>query len=111
MHFENIEEIEDFFAQDVFGLPVPELDKLHLCLYDRGPGYSEGDVQYEVVHNDGDLRVLVDLDQTRLTIESAGINIDVSHLPENVSEDTLHYVVDNVNKVFETIGETTLRKL
>lgn len=111
MQFNDLEEIENFFSEDIFGLPDQELNALGLSFKEEGKGWSEFSCTYRITDNEGDLTVIVDDLQTLLSIKSAGLDyIDISAI-DTRKEDVVKKLVDIVNCKFKTIGDKVLQEV
>lgn len=111
MQFKDLEEMNAFFSEDIFGLPDQELNALGLSFKEEGKGWSEFSSTYRITNSDGDLIVIVDDLQTLLSIKSIGLDyIDIS-LPDTIKANSAKKLVDIVNYKFKTIGDKVLQEV
>lgn len=111
MQFNDLEEMNAFFCEDIFGLSDQELNALGLSFKEDGKGWSEFSSTYRITDNDGDLIVIVDDMQTILSIKSIGLDyVDIS-MPHTIKENVAKKLVDIVNYKFKTIGDKVLQEV
>ena len=111
MQFNDLEDIENFFSEDIFGLPDQELNALGLSFKEEDNGLSEFSSTYRITDNEDDLVVLVDDVQTIISIKSVGLDsVDISAI-DTRKEDVVKKLVDMVNYKFKPIGERVLQEI
>lgn len=111
MQFNDLEEMNAFFCEDIFGLPDQELNELGLSFKEEWKGWADFSSTYRITDNDGDLIVVVDDVQTLLSIKSIGLDyIDIS-MTDTIKENVAKKLVDIVNYKFKTIGDKVLQEV
>lgn len=110
MQFNDLEEMNAFFCEDIFGLSDQELNALGLSCKEEYGGWSFSST-YRITDSDRDLIVLVDDMQTILSIGSIGLDyVDIS-MPHTIKENVAKKLVDIVNYKFKTIGDKVLQEV